>query len=97
MPDSSETKLTVWWIPNPPQEAFAFQYNTPCALLKKGDTVNAQDLIEFCRNIGAVYYEDGPDDECFVVDVDRGVGPEIYTESALRGSFPAARTQEQDR
>jgi len=69
-------------------EGYADQYETSCAVLKKGDLVDAEALIEFCQNIGAVYYEDDPDDECYVVDVGRGVGPEIFTGSALRRTSP---------
>lgn len=70
------------------QTRYAGQYDTACVGLQRGNMPTADELIEECRLVGAIFYEDGPDDECFVVDFDRGVGPELYTERALRGSLP---------
>ena len=67
---------------------YARQYRTTAVVLGDGDRPTADELIEECRNIGAIFHEDGPDDELFVVDIGRGVGPELWTERALRGSLP---------
>ena len=62
------------------------QYGVPCIKIDQPGP-SAEEVITACRDHGAVFYEDGPDDECFVVDIGRGVGPELYTERALRGSL----------
>lgn len=69
------------------KRGYAAQYGTPCIIVSKPDLPSADDLIEFCRENSAIFYEDGPDDECFVVDIGRGVGPEIWTARALQGSL----------
>ena len=66
---------------------FSYQYATPCIALEEGEQISADDLMEECREAGAIYYEEGPDDECFVVDIGRGVGAELWTERALKGSL----------
>jgi hypothetical protein len=60
------------------------QYGCPAVVARQGMT--ADDIIKACRDIGAIFHEDGPDDECFVVEVRSEVGPELWTERALRGS-----------
>ncbi|MGI9297061.1 MAG: hypothetical protein ACR2QC_04085 [Gammaproteobacteria bacterium] len=67
------------------KEGYSWQYKTPCLLLEEEDMPSSQEIINQCRDIGAIFYEDGPGDECFVVDVARGVGPELWTPRALRG------------
>lgn len=62
------------------------QYRCSCVVVYPSD--KAIDIIEHCRIMGAIYHEDGPDDECFCVVLRFNVGPEIYTEAALRGSRP---------
>lgn len=74
-------------------DGYSSQYRCRCIILNKQNDPPAIDqLIERCRDVGAIYYEDGPVDECFVVDVGRGVGPELWTERALRGSWRAKET-----
>lgn len=65
---------------------WAGQYNVRCIKLQPGAKFSSDDLITECRKVGAIFCEDGPTDECFVVDLGRGVGPEIWTENALRRS-----------
>lgn len=60
------------------------QYEKPC-VIPFGDS--ADKVIEHCRKMGAIYYEDGPDDECFVVVLRRDIGPELWTEDTLRRSI----------
>lgn len=67
------------------KEGYSFQYDKPCLVLEQGHDLSSAEIIDVCRSLGAVFYEDGPDDECFVVDVARGVGPELWTPRALRG------------
>jgi len=63
---------------------FASQYGTACIQLHKGDDI--EEVIEFAKEQGA-QYEEEPNDWVFVVEFpDRF--PELYTERALRGSFP---------
>lgn len=68
-------------------ETFAQQYQRACAVAKREDGTG-DELIAFCREIGAVY-EDGPDpeDECFVVTLRPEIGPELWTADALRKSM----------
>ena len=61
----------------------SFQYGTPCVIYND-PTETADDVIETCREIGAIFHEEGPDDECFVVELRRDIGPELWTEGALR-------------
>lgn len=65
---------------------YSTQYETRCLVPDEGEH-DADDIIERCRSIGAVFYEDGPDDECFVVTLRRDVGPGLWSESALRRTF----------
>lgn len=66
------------------QTVWSDQYNVRAVVV--GDETNFDAVAEECRRVGAVFYEDGPDDECFVV-VLREVGPELYTPRALEGSL----------
>lgn len=61
---------------------FAEQYGTACCVPYADET--ADELIERCQMEGAVFYEDGPADECYVVQLRPDVGPEIWTAAALR-------------
>lgn len=65
------------------REIHAEQYGTSCVVIEDGDT--ADDVIKYADEIGARYY-DG-EDNMVVVDIGRGVGAEVYTESALRRSM----------
>jgi hypothetical protein len=58
------------------------QYNTPCVVALWNES--ADRIIAHCRRMGAIFHEDGPDDECFVVVLRPDIGPELWTESALR-------------
>ena len=60
------------------------QYNCPALFPDGGET--ADDIIRKCRDAGAIFFEDGPDDECFVVSLRSDIGPELWTESAIRKS-----------
>jgi len=60
------------------------QYGTPCVGSLNNEP--ADEIIAYCRKIGAIFHEDGPDDECFVVWMRKEVGPELWTERSLRGS-----------
>lgn len=62
----------------------AEQYGVPCVVLD--GTEAASEVICFARESEAIYYEDGPDDECFVVQLP-GRPQELYTENALRRSL----------
>lgn len=72
------------------KQQFSTQYKT-AAVVPDGKW-SADDLMDECRRIGAVYYEDGPDDECFVVVLRPHIGPELWTESALRRSALGDKT-----
>lgn len=62
------------------------QYQKPCIVVFPSDT--AYKTIEHCRLMGAIYREDDHEDECFVVVLRHDVGPELYTEAAIRRSLP---------
>lgn len=66
------------------------QYGCPCVVVFPNDC--ADTVIAHCRHMGAIYREDGPDDECFCVVLRFDVGPELYTESALRRSIGRSLT-----
>lgn len=58
------------------------QYGTAAIFPDGGET--ADDIIRMCREAGAIVEEDG---ECFVVALRPRIGPELWTETALRKSF----------
>lgn len=60
---------------------FSAQYNKPCIVATTEDSADA--IIAACREEGAIYYKDGPDDECFVVELREHVGPELFTHCSL--------------
>jgi hypothetical protein len=64
------------------------QYRVPCVVALWRNS--ADDVIDHCRDMGAIFHEDGADDECFVVVLRRDVGPELWTEQALRRSLAKA-------
>ena len=66
---------------------FAEQYGTACIQLHEGDDI--EEVIELAQIEGAEYEEE-PNDFAFVVEFP-GRFPELYTERALRGSFPIKR------
>lgn len=61
----------------------AGQWQIPCIVLEEGDTADA--VIKRCRQVGAVTHDDG---EQFCVFIRERVGPEMWTESALRRALP---------
>lgn len=63
---------------------FASQYRTACIQLHPGDDID--EVIEQA-NIEGALYEEEPNDYAYVVEFP-GRFPELYTERALRGSFP---------
>ena len=64
------------------------QYQRPCIIIpEKGERYTADNVIAHARRMGAIYHEDGPDDEGFVVELRADVGAELWTEEALRRSF----------
>jgi hypothetical protein len=64
---------------------YSDQYKTPVVFPDGGET--ADDIIRLCRSSGAIFHEDGPDDECFVVALRPKSGPELWTEISLRKSY----------
>lgn len=64
------------------KQQYSTQYET--AAIVPSDPFSPDDLMDECRRVGAIYYEDGLDDECFVVVLRPDIGPELWTESALR-------------
>jgi hypothetical protein len=64
---------------------FSVQYGVPCVVAEAGDT--ADDILEWCSEEGAVL-DHGDGDE-FVVELRPDIGPELYTEAAIRRSLPA--------
>ncbi len=63
---------------------FASQYGTACIQLHPGDEID--EVIEQAHIEGAEYEEE-PNEFAFVVEFP-GRFPELYTERALKGSFP---------
>lgn len=67
------------------------QFKKPCVVIEAGDTLD--EIIKQAYDEGSLYF-DG-EDNCFVVDFrdkpERLVGPELYTEEALRRSFSKNR------
>lgn len=61
---------------------WAAQYAVPAVVVEAGD--DADRVVAYARELGAVSYAEG--DEALVIDL-RGVGPELYTERALRRSL----------
>jgi hypothetical protein len=62
---------------------FADQWNIPCVIPQPGET--ADDVMQRCQEAGAIYTGEGEEDFCVMLRPD--VGPEIYSESALRRSL----------
>lgn len=70
------------------------QYDKPALIVEDGDDLTVQQIMDRCREIGAVYYEDGPEDECFVVTLRPNVGPELWTPRALTRSIVGRKLKE---
>lgn len=68
------------------REAFSDQYQIPCVDVEDPASTNADALISMCELIGAVRRVDGVE-YCVAL---RDVGPELWTESALRKSVGKA-------
>ena len=67
---------------------YSRQYQCPSVIPDGAATY--EDIVEACRDQGAIYYEDGPEDECFVVTLRPNIGPELWTPRALKNSFKSA-------
>jgi hypothetical protein len=61
---------------------WAAQYACPAVVVQEGDDADA--VVAFARELGAVSFLEG--DESLVVEL-RDVGPELYSEDALRRSL----------
>lgn len=81
--DSESNMKTMW----------SDQYKKGCVVVEAGDTLD--EIIEKAKDNDAFYF-DG-EDECFVISFEdkpeRLVGPELYTEEALRRSFKAENAE----
>ncbi len=66
------------------RQIFASQYGTACIQLHEGDDFD--EVIEFAKEQGAIYEEE-PNDWVYVFEFP-GRFPELYTNRALKGSFP---------
>lgn len=70
------------------QEGYAPQFGTACVEVKSTDGLTADEVINFARDIDAIYEAD---DTYYVVDFkhdpSRLVGPECFTAAALRGTI----------
>ncbi len=67
-------------------EGYAAQYDCPCVVIEGPEEPDA--VIAFAKEIGAINRDEG--DEDYVIEFrhdDRLVGPEVYTEEALRSSL----------
>lgn len=64
--------------------SLAEQYSVPCVHLDGTEDIDADGIVNACRNAEATY-DDG-EDVCFVVAFP-GRPQELYTEEALRGSM----------
>ena len=75
---------------------FSEQYKRACVVLDGNTNVN--EIICKCQDVEAWIWEpidNARKERAYIVDVGRGVGPELYTAAALRRTFrPAASTQE---
>lgn len=60
------------------------EYQCPVIFPEEGDDV--EQIIKACREEGAIFHEEGPSDELFVVQLRPNIGPELWTERALRES-----------
>lgn len=69
-------------MPSDYRVTFAAQFGIACVSVENPDTMNADALIAICEDSEAVRYMDGVE---YCVEL-RDVGPELYTESALRRS-----------
>lgn len=65
------------------QTEWSHQYRCR-AIIPEGETPDM--VMSACREMCSIVREDGPDDEVFVVVLRRRIGPELWTEDALRGS-----------
>lgn len=72
------------------RQSHSFQYDVPCVIKEDGDT--AQDLIDYCKELGA-FIEEATENEEIPEETEtlycinmRGV-PEVWTELAIRRNF----------
>lgn len=64
---------------------YSFQYDAP-AVIPDGVT-DAGRVMALCRDAGALYFEDPESEPCYIVIIRPDIGPELWTERALRGSL----------
>lgn len=65
------------------KEIWSEQYQLPCIVVENPNDIEADSVIGMCESIGAVRNVDGKE---YVVEL-RDVGPELWTEDALRRSL----------
>lgn len=65
------------------------QYNCNCVLVELGDN-DPDTIIEFAEEHGAIYYDE-PDSKNYVATLRSNVGPELWTERALRKSIESRK------
>jgi len=63
----------------------SYQYKCNCVLVEPKDK-NPDTIIEFAEEHGAIYYDE-PDSKNYVATLRPNVGPELWTERALRRSI----------
>lgn len=80
---------------SPPPVSYSSQYDLPCIVITKDDYIaSAQYLIDLCVFYGAVHEQMvGPDETevDYVLHIstpERDVGPELYSEIAIRRMYP---------
>lgn len=64
---------------------YSDQYSLPCISVEDRGLIAFEDLIAQCHAAGAIRQDD-PDGPEYVVELRADVGPELWTESALRRS-----------
>jgi len=67
---------------------FSEQYQKPVVV--PCNMTDPDRIINHCRHMGAVY-DEGDGVECFVVVLRPEVGPELYTELAIRKGFAGVK------
>ena len=74
------------------KESWSYQYQSPCVRVIYAPGLDAESIIEFANAIGARVHavDAGPEEpDDYVIHFEssiRDVGPELYTEEALRRS-----------
>lgn len=71
------------------REIWSEQYGIPCVAVENPNTANAFAVIAMCEGPGAVRDED-PEGREYCVELRNEIGPELWTESALKRSCKGA-------